>query len=246
MTFVDGLRLLALVNSTFVLFFGLRASYAAMRSGRLSHWLLAAYWVTSGSAYVVFLLPPILDLGEQTGAYLLWAFAVLVRVPVICLCLFTWRVFRPDKVWAAVLAIFFIGVYVLWNTLNPTAAPGGLFYWLGWSSAILPAVWTAVEAFRYFGVAKRRLAIGLTDAIGANRFFLFGLWACQSAAFSLNTSIYSLMPLEAVLRNLMAYGLGMTISWLGVVAVWLLFYPPDWYTSWVESAHPGAPQPSSA
>lgn len=228
---------LALVNSAFTAFFGFRLLRVAIVSRRLPDWLLTGFYITAGATYVALLGPRLLPLPEPWHGPLFQVYLFLLRVPTVCLCLFTWRVFRPGKWWAGAVAALFIAFNVyLYLDPRPTgeAAPGTLLYWLGWSSGILPPAWTAGEAFRYYGVAKRRMAIGLTDAVNVYRFLLFGLWACGTAGFSVVRSLSLFLETGNPVGDVARYVLPPMVSWLGICALWLLFFPPKWFRALVE------------
>jgi len=99
---------------------------------------------------------------------------------------FTWQVFREKATWAKVLVVTGVGfmaaglvgmVHAL-VTAPPSAdsalvTRGPIFIGMvGYAGCFL---WTALEGFHHHRMALRRLALGLTDPIVANRFFLWGV-----------------------------------------------------------------------
>ena len=57
--------------------------------------------------------------------------------------------------------------------LAPMVAVLGLYY-----------VWTAFEGFRYYGMMKKRMALGLADAVVTNRFLLWALCGLVSLTWN--------------------------------------------------------------
>lgn len=169
---------------------------------------------------------------------------VAMAVGFSLLYVFVWRVFRPASVWAALAA----GVAVC--TLLAVAAYRCLrLQTEGWLDVteiplgenlmrVLPVAvayfWTAFEAFRYHGVMRRRVALGLADATVTNRFLLFALMATFASC--------------GVVLNLTAVLLGVSIaespgvllasSFTGgaqTVCMWLAFLPPQAYLDRIRS-----------
>ena len=93
--------------------------------------------------------------------------------------------------------------------------------------------WSALEALREYGMARRRLALGLGDPVVANRFLLWCLSGASQAA------------IHAMSLSLHVRGVGMLADPLGLFVVatglllaaammWLVFLPPAAYRRFVE------------
>jgi hypothetical protein len=103
----------------------------------------------------------------------------------------------------------------------------------------LAFLWAAIESFRYFGLLRRRLRVGLADPVLVNRFLLWGI--ATSTAFG----IYALALvnlLESSTHDVAAGVFGPTwallTSVLGItsgVCTWLAFLAPTPYRRWLES-----------
>ena len=102
---------------------------------------------------------------------------------------FTWRVFRSDSRWAAALTMLGSGaalvatVVTVWLAVGVESSEEKFRAVRGWeillfTSAAAGFLWSAIEAFRYHAMLRRRLALGLTDAVVTNRFLLWGLTGC--------------------------------------------------------------------
>ena len=86
----------------------------------------------------------------------------------LCLAVFTWRVFRPDHLWAGSLVATLAagaGLALLGGSGygSEGAARGGTLFWLGFVCRALPFGWAALESGLYYSRIRRRAQIGLAD-----------------------------------------------------------------------------------
>lgn len=162
----------------------------------------------------------------------------------LALYLFTWHVFRSDSkwaepfVWLAACAAILAGTVVL-STIpsTPGLVTQGMKLGIGCLSLVfaLGMGWTAWESFRYHGMMRRRLALGLADPIVVNRFLLWGcgcavtgltalaMIGCVSAGFNVATH-----PAPLMLTSVAGIFIG---------GCWYLtFLPPAGYLHWVGGA----------
>lgn len=160
---------------------------------------------------------------------------------VFALYTFTWRVFRPDSRWAALL--FAMGSALgLWagagmaatSFYDAAVTPGLAGHWIA-LSALAYAIcfgWAGAESLVYHARLKRRLRLGLADPLLVNRFLLWG-GACSFAlvidvvlmAMALGGTDFNR---EGSVRLLVsASGLANAVAWF------LGFTPPAWYVRWV-------------
>ncbi|HTO05549.1 MAG TPA: hypothetical protein VMR86_00690, partial [Myxococcota bacterium] len=116
--------------------------------------------------------------------------------------------------------------------LAPMVAILGLYY-----------VWTAFEGFRYYGMMRKRMALGLADAVVTNRFLLWAFAGIVSFAWN-SVSAWCLVAgidLRSALP-LLSTSLG---GFANTVLLFLIFMPPAAYTRWVmRSARGGALAPA--
>jgi hypothetical protein len=85
-------------------------------------------------------------------------------------------------------------------------------------------IWSGYEAFRFHGLMRRRLQLGLADPLVTNRFLLWGL--AQIAALA-----------GLSMRVLDAHGVGVQVAAVvmptaglaSAVAYWITFFPPEAY-----------------
>jgi len=161
-----------------------------------------------------------------------------------CLYAFTWKAFRPGSRRAAGAAL---------------AGTAGLFAGFGWSVGALWAAepsapslqvthagsqvlqvfstvcfaWTAVEGALQTRMARRRVALGLSDPLVAHRFLLWTLYGVSTTLLTLVFAVVQLAgiaPAESVVVHVSTALFG------GVSggAVLLAFVPPARYVAWVE------------
>ncbi len=171
--------------------------------------------------------------------------AVLSFVPIIgvnvgmsALCVFTWRVYRADSGVARafctslVMTMFGLVAYAISQgdsvvlQARPLAFTSSGIY-------VSTMAWSAVEALLYWRTMKRRLSLGLADALLTNRFLLWGLAtgiAAQGIAIGAIAQLaFGLLGPETpwVTMCYAAHGL------LTAVFFWLAFQPPRSYANWI-------------
>jgi hypothetical protein len=126
----------------------------------------------------------------------------------------------------------------------------GPFYWIGFLTREGALAWMAVESLRYWRLLRRRLALGLSDALVTNRFALWGLWAVivfwMGASDPLarvwycwvtdTTTIWHPIVgrpiIVAVMAATSALGVGAATS------LFLTFFPTASYRRWILSRDP--------
>lgn len=159
---------------------------------------------------------------------------------------FTWKAFRPREAWAASIvaacsaatAAISIGA-----CLALSRAPGGMSSfdacgaWLAglYYPMLASFVWTAIEGFREWTRARRRLQIGLGDEVVANRFLLWGLVGALSATNALLGIYLDQLGLTATKDPVVA-SISSAGGILGATLVWLVFMPPAAYLRWIRGA----------
>ena len=103
-------------------------------------------------------------------------------VGLTCLLLFTQRTFRPESEAAATgigVTAGIMAATAIWVGLSDRFAirmlPGAP-YWIHWLARLSAWIWVSAESFAYGSKQRRRLALGLADAVVTNRFLLWGVW----------------------------------------------------------------------
>lgn len=152
---------------------------------------------------------------------------------------FTWTAFRPRAAWAENL--------VLAIGSGQAVITGGVLHALGsapldtpsfeaaqpWMQALRVPIgvvylWTSIEAWVQYAMARRRNRIGLGDPVTTNRILL---WALNSGVGVLAVAVSALLHLQARgpfadPRAALAIGLA---GLAGAVILYLAFMPPAWY-----------------
>jgi hypothetical protein len=186
---------------------------------------------------------------EELGALAVWVRGggrLCLSAGALTLWGFTWRVFRPDSRWAAALFSLAASAVVAGFVGEglATGSSGGNFdaVWsrLGVVARGLAFLWAAIESFRYFGLLRRRLRVGLADPVMVNRFLVWGI--ATSTAFGIYAvALVNLLESSAhdVAAGVFRPSWALLTSVLGItsgVCTWLSFLAPAPYRRWLESA----------
>lgn len=178
-------------------------------------------------------------LPDDLRGFALGASALCNTIGFGALAVFTWRVFRPASV-AAELAMascllaltLLLPAEAVWpglvaSALSPEPFPGapGL---LRMALGIGVLYWASAEAARFARLLRRRLALGLVDAVVADR---MRLWTVAITGASLTTTTSFVLSFRGV--DLASSSLGAAVvGTLGLVSAacaWLAFLPPARY-----------------
>ena len=151
---------------------------------------------------------------------------------------FIWRVFRPTSRGAALL--FGVLVVVSIAAIAGYAAAGSFatgqldmrWFTVELIGRLACPLWMIVESFAYWARMRRRVALGLADALVANRFLLWGV----GASFGVVMLATSVTPRVAAGNELLT-SLNLVVLALAGIAssipYWLAFFPPESYRRWV-------------
>jgi uncharacterized protein with PQ loop repeat len=164
---------------------------------------------------------------------------------------FTWRVFRPDSRSAAVFTMLGAGA-----ALVATAATVWLAYGIesseqkfsivrGWeillfTSATAGFLWSAVEAFRYHAMLRRRLALGLADGVVTNRILLWGLTGASAGAALVILTLLRLADVNYMSAPVALFTAA-SCGFLASLFLYLAFLPPAAYLRWIKRSVPSPP-----
>jgi hypothetical protein len=164
----------------------------------------------------------------------------------LCFYLFVWYVFRRDsrlaKAFVALVVLVFV-VSIIDNTVlrgvTFGAPPGTWTTIAGASARAIVFPWMAVEAFSSYFAFRRRAKFGLGNPLVANRLLLWGLSAVVMFAISATANVLYWTASDAVdatLQQNRAGGLYGLLAALSSIALWLAFFPPRAYETWIGSA----------
>lgn len=224
---------------------GLRVLVIAGRAGGLPDRLVGLFFVCMGVGVVPALLAP--DASVLPRDMAPWAMGIghgIVSLGFGALYVFVWRCFGPDTGWRSVVAIagcdLLVVLFSLQGFVERFGVPGG---WTLHCASVIRALalaWAFGETLRYQAVMRRREAVGLADPLVVNRFALWSVWT---------GSMLAAIAFVIFVRLVGAYGpetdpaqkalvIG-TLAFFGASsggALWLAFFPPDWYAARLRGA----------
>jgi hypothetical protein len=155
----------------------------------------------------------------------------MINLGVAALGVFTWRVFRPTLVGATLVASC---VMLLLMSMIVDRAAG---HYLGmarssfstgtdYAGRLALYGWATAESLRQYALARRRVRLGLTDPLVANRFLLWGVATVAALGIWLHALWQELIGRNDTTESyLVATLLGGTCA----LAIWLAFFPPRSY-----------------
>ncbi len=150
--------------------------------------------------------------------------------------IFNWKIYHPDSrgvAGIAFAAIALLALAVLGEGMTTGYAPES---WMkpGWillreAVQVIVLLWGSAEAFLWWGRMRRRVRVGLGDALVASRFLLWAIGAGMAGIGSLFGAVIALvegrglneLPELTVLLSMF----GMTSA----VSLWLAFATPQWF-----------------
>jgi hypothetical protein len=165
-----------------------------------------------------------------------------IAVGVAANFVFNWLIYHPRSrvvKGIAVAAIAVLGVSIvgdgLTNRFDPDAWHDPGFGLLRQVAQVGAMLWASAEAFGWHRRMKRRVAIGLGDALVANRFLL---WSIGAGVAGLGSAIG--IAIGAVtgrpMTEMPAVTLMLSLAGLTAAsALWLGFVPPARYVAWVRA-----------
>jgi hypothetical protein len=164
---------------------------------------------------------------------------------------FTWKTFRPTEVWAEALILF-----VSASTAGAACGMVGALYasppdmasfeagklWTGLLRIplICGVAWTGFEGTHAYRMARKRLALGLSDPVVTNRFLLWGIVGFAQVAIHSVSLLLHFMGIGMMVTPLGLFVVSIG-SAVGSICMWLVFIPPAAYMRWVEGRSAAAP-----
>ncbi len=175
---------------------------------------------------------------------------VLHDVGVSMIVWFVLTVFRGGDRWArglaGVLLLALWGGHLGWESSNGyrSSAPGNGFWLIRYLAIWTYPLWTMIESYRFYGLMRRRRALGLAEPLVTNRFFLWGSASLGTALATWTASIpYWLIsrPEAAIAWSPVIQIATATFGVVTVSLYALTFFAPAWYRSWIagSAAQPG-------
>jgi hypothetical protein len=223
---------------------GVRLLRLALRTGEIPERLLCAGFLAWGFSYLLFNLPYMLaDESLLTPLYI--AARLVSAAAVITYALFAWRVFRRHDTWggwavagtgvcliAGVLGSVWVGD---WEGVHPISNG---WWWAEWVGATAAEAWMGAEAFVQFGKARQRLGLGLCNPLLCNRFLLLGvaslLWVALEFVVVVQSIEYEISHRWSATTDVVVAG----VEVAAIAMIWLVFFPPAFYRSWIDGSTP--------
>ena len=181
--------LVAACNPLLCLIIGIRLMRDCRRSDAPEFWLACYFLLAPSFAHVLSSViywswtSPSAPLSHQVVISLHMVSLLCATVGGGCLYLFTWLTFRRGSGGAMLLvgaAIATMATGLVGIGLNEgyhIQTMPGAEYWVAFVGRTAPLLWLTVESLSYWRLQRRRLRLGLADAVVSNRFLLLGGWA---------------------------------------------------------------------
>lgn len=212
------------------------------RQGTLPELLLGASLALDGLEWLFWVLAiETPAMGTPLGDLLGVACRLGVAGHNICLLTFTWFVFRRESrvalgvvivVSLVAIASVFVGVALGdWMGFRSDR----IWIWLEVGALHVAYAWTLAESALHYTRMRRRLAHGLVDPVVANRMLLWavygGMSLCSQLAYTTSIGVATFAgEYPFFLDALMSVP-----SCFAALALWLAFFPPQAYKSWLAS-----------
>jgi hypothetical protein len=213
----------------------------ASRTGQAAERLLGVSFVFVGASYVFAEAPHVFGLESLIGP-LSFAGRLSYAASVVAIAIFTRRVLQSDEVWArwlvygsALLVALGLGLSVLEGDLGGFYPLRSGAFWLEWTGLLLPFVWMGVAVFVQYEKARQRVRLGFCDNRSCNRLLLWSLFALfQVCGFFAWAALYIIYESQRQWTPAMDV-LYVVTDHLAIATIWLAFFPPALYRSWIDS-----------
>lgn len=222
---------------------GLRLMYLGWRNKGLAEWVLGAgLFFMGGVSYPLTIVAHQgHGLDMETRVAFLMAHVLFNTAGMTGIAWFTRRVFRPNVAWSGGVVLVIFAAYAVafimqtlgpgWPAFAEQAEGPWLYSQLG---AMLAPIWAGTESFLYHGQMRRRMKLGLANAVLTDRFRLWGLAMGIAAAITIVSRVLTEMgiPTVGTVAGAIVVGPpGMLIA----ASLWLAFFPPAAYVRRVEA-----------
>jgi hypothetical protein len=225
---------------------GVRLLRLALRTGKTPERLLSAGFLAWGFSY---LISSVLDVPADESLFRSFYFAgrLVDAAGTVAYAFFVWHVFRKHDAWglwmvagttvcltAGVVGSAWVGD---WEGVHPIRNP---WWWAEWVGVTATEAWMGAEALVQYGKTRQRMGLGLCDPVLCNRFLLFGiasvLWVALQFVVVAQAIEYEITQRWSATADFLIAGLEI----VAIAMVWLIFFPPAFYRSWIHGAAPVA------
>jgi hypothetical protein len=158
---------------------------------------------------------------------------VAIRLAAVSVLVFTLHVFRPRELWArAFVGVCVAGLAVSWLAFPSTrihAASDAERLWYDVFTLFRAGAiaWGSLEAFLHWGKSRRRLRLGLADALVTDRFRLWGVGLGAMTLLMLSTLLAAAAGVDPAAPGWVL--LESLAGLVGAATLWLTFFAPASY-----------------
>lgn len=208
---------------------GLRLMMLSRRTGLLPERMIGISFFLAGGLGTALLVASSFAGGGRW--FVATASVLMINLGVTALGLFTWRVFRPTLLGATLVAtcvaLLFLSMIVDRFSGEYLGATRTTFSIVtDYAGRVLLYAWATWESFRHYALARRRVRIGLTEPLIANRFLLWGIGTSAALGIWLH-AFWSAIARRPDLTE--SYLVIAALGTICALAIWLAFFPPRAY-----------------
>jgi len=163
---------------------------------------------------------------------------VAIRLAAISVLVFTRSVFRPREAWAkGFAAMLVVALAMSWFAFPYTriyAESSRDLFWYDFFAVArsLALAWGAAESLSYYAKSRRRMRLGLAEALVTNRFLLWGIGLASLTLLMASTLLASLAGVDPTVSGWVL--LESFAGLVGASTLWLTFFPTKAYKAFVE------------
>ena len=234
-----------LISALIYLYAGTRLLMLSSRTGEGPERLLGAMFLLTGTSFLLYDLPIILD-NESLWTPLSFAGRVTYLPAPVLLAVFTHRVFRPEGAWCAWMVygcaiLMAAGVSgSVWSGDLEGFSVSSPWFWAEWTGITVPYAWAGAEALAHHRRARRRMRLGLCEPVTCNRYLLWGFFgAAQVLVCAAAVPSYAVYENEGAFAakwdTLISAGEIFSLALIG-----LIFFSPAFYRRWINGNAPVA------
>ncbi len=178
-------------------------------------------------------------LSEAASGPLLAAALAAQNLSIVGIYVMTWRTFHPSsRLLGVAIGIVVLGFGVSLVGGGVGSLSGGAlarsldeggFYYLGLALRSLGFFWAAGESVRYHALLRRRLVLGLADAVVVDRFRLWSI-ATVATSFGFVFFLFGKLTIPGYATSPWVLSVTSAVGIISGVSLWLAFVPPARYT----------------
>jgi hypothetical protein len=243
---IESAYIMEAIAGVIYLVVGARLYLLSQKTGHSPERFLALTFLLWAVGYALYDIPYAFVEGDQSISPLFsYSSLLAMNLGNLGLALFTKNVFRNQQRWAHWLVVA-IGVCLLlgsagsawvgdWEQVEPLTNPG---YWPQMVGALAPAAWMAVEGLSHYVSARKRRKIGLCTPLSCHHYLLWGMAG----------ALWWILEVVVIVQDYIYLSAGEWSGALGIVngvleivplaMIWLVFFAPAGYRSWIEGATP--------